>query len=99
MKISPVPLRTRNTIIVSASANRVENTYSTMSALDGGANRSLGVVDCEDEFTTTVARFDGAQSAARLQVRLMITAATTAAATLVDSPVLEAPEHTLEEIA
>ncbi len=74
-----------------------------MSPLGGGANRSLGLVNCEDEFTRTVAKFDGTQSATRLQanqVRLMIAAAKTkAAAKPVDSPVLGAAEHTLDEIA
>ena len=47
----------------------VENTYSKRSALDDGANRSLGVVDCEDEFRRTIATFNGAQDATRLQTQ------------------------------
>ena len=75
-----------------------------MSPAGDGANRSLSEVDCEDEFTRTVAKFDGAQSADQApglnQVRLMMTAVTTkAAAKPVNSPVLGAAEHTLDEIA
>ena len=47
----------------------MENTYSKMSALGDGANRSLGVVDCEDEFRRTIATFNGAQDATRLQTQ------------------------------
>ena len=47
----------------------MENTYSKMSGLGDGANRSLGVVDCEDEFRRTIAKFNGAQNATRLQTQ------------------------------
>ena len=40
-----------------------------MSPAGDGANRGLSEVDCEDEFTTTVAQFNGAQSATRLQMQ------------------------------
>ena len=38
-----------------------------MSGLGDGANRSLGVVDCEDEFRRTIATFNGTHNATRLQ--------------------------------
>jgi hypothetical protein len=74
-----------------------------MPPLGAGANRSLSVVVCEDEFRRTIAKFDGTRNATRLQaqsVRQMRAAATTtAAAKPVDAPVLGAAEHTLDEIA
>jgi hypothetical protein len=37
-----------------------------MPPLGGGANRSLSVVVCEDEFKRTIAEFDGARNATGL---------------------------------
>ncbi len=72
-----------------------------MSALGDGANRSLSVIDCEDELTIAKFKTRGTPPGSKLNpVRLMRAAAmTTAAAKLVDSPVLGAAEHTLDEIA
>jgi hypothetical protein len=40
-----------------------------MSALDDGANRSPGVVDCEDEFRRTIAKSNRTPNATRLQTQ------------------------------
>jgi len=81
----------------------VENTYSTVSPLGGGANRSLSGVDCEDEFTRTVAKFDGTQSATRLRTQSSPPdddgSGDDSCGEARRLAVLGAAEHTLDEIA